>query len=236
MRFDCAVTAGREGERYYMMTDDSIGNANLLKIAFSETVRSVMTQIAHAYGWVYEGDVMPFRSVSGLVVSMAHSVMRKIESPQVLGTRVKFESKEYAIWVGGPLNPSPNGSAEYFSGQVIGADFEHGVPVAIVRVSPAVIRAFMVDDPSWIEKQIGKKLIVEVSRIHGGRRCWLMKRHYTYPQFFDGGELVATTKSRHATRVSTSRQVRCDGKWSQVDFFEDSDGQRDKLTPLRPLS
>lgn len=215
LRFGCDATVKKEGGQYVLMTDDSVANPYLLKRAFNETVKSVMIRMASAYDWRYEGTVEPFRPVPGLVTGLAHSVMRNIFSPQVFGSRVEFESNEYALRIGGPLNLSPNGSSEFFCGQVIGVDYERGIPVAILRTSPAVTRTFLVTDSNWIDMQFGRRTIVQVKRFHGGRRCWMMQRHYTYSQLFESGDMVAISSSRHAKRGSASRQE----KWRQGDLF-----------------
>lgn len=192
---------------YDVVVNCSSDEFAMLQASAIPFLQHVLVLAVRAQGWPF--DVWRPHAKQKVMVNIwggVHYLLRQIQSDWVGGTRVivcsSDGSKEYAVWVGGPFQTNPSIERAYCYGSVIEADVAHGMSYVGFRDIGSGKRRFLVEDPGWSDRSMGKTIFVTLTRYRGKSGCWKLCEWFE-PDAFLSDEWPITIRTLDETTVSS---------------------------------
>lgn len=163
--------------RYDFVVSGNEGDFSILREGAIPFLQNVVVFTVRAQGWSVDlHKTYAKQKVTLKIWGGAHYFVRQIQSDLIKGTRVTFCSfdgvPDYSVWVGGPFQTNSSIHTAFCYGNLLGADVCAGMTYARFRDFRMGERRFLVEDPSWPDRFIGKTLFLTLARYRGKGGCW----------------------------------------------------------------
>jgi hypothetical protein len=177
-QFDTHAVLNSMGEGHYdiVVSANAVRYMNLTESAMP-FLQYVLVCVVRAQGWQVEvANKRPRSKVPLKIWGGVHYLVRHLESDLFGGAKVTFCSAdmepEHSIWVGGPFVANAVSKRGFAFGMVVGFDLINGKAYARMRDYQFGYRRFLVDDPEWPSRHLGKCLFIQLLRYRGHTSCW----------------------------------------------------------------
>lgn len=163
--------------KYDFVVSGNEDDFSILRESAIPFLQNVVVFTVRAQGWPVDlHRAYAKQQVSLEIWGGAHFFIRQIQSDLIDGTRVTFCSAdgipEYSVRVGGPFQTNSSIHRAFCYGHLLGVDVCAGMTYARFRDLRMGERRFLVEDPAWPERFIGRTLFLTLARYRGKGGCW----------------------------------------------------------------